>query len=693
MGLHRLFALASWLSLHLATTSGAPHIGSDRELPGPEIVRVNVSEDGKAIAIGIRSHGRNAILLGGDGSVLTASRVDAVLPEVACGRGGRSLLAVDDRGVCWEFNAGPAGGDAKLQSWTTCPDQCFRELGLSSTLWPRRSVDSLSVWRPKGFWAYEDWARYQTIEDFQHPRRLAAFAQSASAEYLAMQWWSVFTFRRQPTKRPEASTVQLLEGFSGRVVFEKSLPVRLLAVNGDGHLLCLKGPPANPVPSLAILGRKGELNRNVGLPDLLPSAGLALEDGSFLVGGSAGEEPQAYRLDPQTGKLTPFPVARFTNAAPLSDGRTIVGSMSGGLTLVSQSGTARSLGNIGGPANVHSMPDGTFLAATTAAVARFAESGKKLWQTSLAQVVPGEWPRLALSPEKEIRARGDPRAEESFGLLADEGSSVLASGAEKSGHALSIQRRPSVLHQVVLRWHGELQVVLSYPGGDSSRWEWPSAGSRAQVGAILFEVVREQKEIRLEVSGEGFERAELRAWQPASANLGRASAPSLTGGGEDVVADVRLWLFNRSYYAQMMGTRPKDADTKWRPASVPARALADGKTGRRIMPSDLVPWWYEITFKSPRTVSALVAFEDAQSPAGCATEGFVTGLVPGDNEWKVLARFRGATSVGRALRWKPVRLGGIRYHVTRGGSGCTEVMLFGPEDSAELEEMEAEGPE
>jgi hypothetical protein len=106
------------------------------------------------------------------------------------------------------------------------------------------------------------------------------------------------------------------------------------------------------------------------------------------------------------------------------------------------------------------------------------------------------------------------------------------------------------------------------------------------------------------------------------------------------------------------------------------------------MPGEIVPWWYEIRFKSPRTVNSLIAFEDIQSPAGWATEGFVSGYVPDRKEWVVLSRFRGGTSSGRALFWGALRLSAIRYHVTRGGNACSEIMVFGPKDSAELDEME-----
>lgn len=689
------FPVAGFPSIFLLLASSASwaghYIGSQRDIPGPDLVKINLSDDGKTIAVGIRSYGNNAFLLSSEGSVLLAARVHAILPDVVCGKDGRTLFATDDSGTVWQF--GPNGDDAaretggaKALAWTTSA-RAIWDAGLASARFlVRRTPKSLAVRRGTKQWIHDDWRSYGSIEDFQHPRVIEACCLSPSGSYIALQWRSVFTFRREPQERREASTVQLFGARKGDLLWEKAGLGKLLGVTDEGEVLCVRNGPAGQTTGCVVFGVNSEETGKYEVPGH-PLAGAGLDRGRFLVRSLLEGKETGVFLDPGSGQGTPISLAGFTNVAKLTDGSLVIGSLSGVIVKLDQSARPKPICNAGGPASVTAMPDGSFLAATTASLARIGPDGKVLWRAPLAEAVRAASPEPVPIPERELLAKVSGEAETEIGLLPGEASRVLGSEV-KGGSTFDIALEPGVCRQVVIAWHGELSVQATCPGSESSKWVWPSSGSEGQLGAILFGPRAEKGVARVIVSGAQARRVEVRTFRPGSKNLGKASAPSIDGTAEGIVEDVRLWLFNPRFYVSYQGTRPKDSDTKWLPPAVPARALADGETGQRVMESDRAPWWYEIQFKAPRTTSALLAFEDLRAPASWAQEGFVSGLDPEGEEWTVLARFRGRTSVGRCLVWKPTKVKAIRYHVTRGGNACTEAMLFGTKDSGELEEME-----
>jgi hypothetical protein len=362
-----------------------------------------------------------------------------------------------------------------------------------------------------------------------------------------------------------------------------------------------------------------------------------------------------------------------------------VGSLSGTVTGFDSRAKTRWEVGMGGPVTVRSMRDGTFLAATTASLARFDSQARKLWQVPLADLVAAR-ERAKRPAGKEIVSTTVDADRRRLGLAPTDSARLVEKGDDPGARQFSVLLKRDAAHQIVLTWRGELHGSVRFDGGKPVEWTWPSTSSRHQVGSFILPPTSAGK-ADVSVTATGIHQVEVRDWQFAGQNLGRASQPTLTGGMENPIDDLRLWVFNPPYYAQMMGTRPKQADQKWIPAAIAPRALADGKMADRSMVRDRVPWWYEIRFRSPRTVSSLLVIEDLTASSSWAMEGFVSARAAKSEEWEVLARFRGR-SAGRALSWAPAKVSGIRFHVTKGGNACTEVMLFGTEDSADLEEME-----
>jgi len=684
----RLPVIAS-LSFFLLASSAlyaGPYIGSQRDIPGSSVVKVNLSEDGKRIAVGIRSYGDNAFLLSSEGSIILAARVDAILPDTVCGKDGRTLFATDDSGKVWQFGPGRderAGkvGPARALAWTTCP-RAIWDAGLASSRFlVSRTPNSLALRRGAKRWVYADWRHYQPIEDFQPPRVTEVYCASPSGSYVALQWRSVFTFRREPQERREASTVQLFGARTGDLLWEEAGPGKLLGVTDEGEVLCVRKGERRQTTECVVLGVNGEESGKYEVPGY-PLAGVGLDRGRFLVRSLLAGKVIGLLLEPGSEQGEPTRFADFTNVADLADGTLVVGTLSGDIVKLGQSGSPGPLCRAGSPASVIAMSDGSFLAATTASVARIGPDGKALWRTSFRALS-----MTVAVPEKELLAKLPEGAEAETGLLPAERSRIVNRDANGES-TFEVPLGPGVCRQVVIAWQGELRVQATCPGSGTSKWFWPSSGSEAQVGGILFGPSADEGAAQLAASGAHVRRVEIRTWRPGSKNLGRSSAPSVDGSAEGIVEDVRLWLFNPRFYVQYQGTRPKNSDTKWLPAAIPARSLADGKAGPRVMERDRVPWWYEIEFKTPRTIGSLLALEDLCAPGSWAQEGFVSGLGPEGEEWTVLARFRGRASAGRALSWEPTKVKAVRYHVTRGGNACTEIMLFGTDDSAEFEEME-----
>jgi hypothetical protein len=700
-----ILPLASFCVFRAAALLAEPYLGSDVELPGPEVVRVNVSEDGTRIAVGIRSYGQNAFLLDAEGAILLAARVRAVLPDVLCGEDGQTLVAIDDSGVSYRFGRRPTAEGQPEEGLSalegplalSSPVAFWDRGAMSSRFWTRRGPTRIDVRRGAEHWHYDDWEHYQTIEDFQHPRSVVASCLSPGFSRLALQWQSVFTFRRQPQERPEAATIQLLNAETGQLLWEKQDLGRLLAADDDGCVLAARKSRSRQTDELVLADAAGQI-RSVGEPPGHPLAGLGLGRGRFLIRYLSKGERAAVLLTAASGQFTRLAFEDFTDAVRLADGPTVVGSLSGELVSFGDGTEPEPFASVGCPATVCPMPDGTLLAATTARVARFDAHGRELWKSNLSKAVPGESPRTEILKVRVANEEED--AGLALGLLPKEHALTLSKEPTGPGQRFTFPLEPGVFCQLVFVCLGKLRMNLTLPDGAVSAWKWASPERQHHTGAVLLDRIRDNGEAKLTVTdlglrrgeartGVGLRRVEARTWKPGTRNLGQTMAPSIEGTKDDPVEDVQWWVFNPSFYADMMGVRPKEADSKWRPAPVPARSLSDGKTGRRVMETDIAPWWYELRFKSPRTLNALLAFEDLSAAGGWAEEGFVSGLDPQTNAWAVLARFRGQ-AVGRALQWKPTKVTAIRYHVTKGGTACSEIMLFGPEDAAEVEEMQGE---
>jgi hypothetical protein len=507
---------------------------------------------------------------------------------------------------------------------------------------------------------------------------------SPNGHYLAIEWRSTFTFRRQPTERPDAATIQLISGKTGQALWEKPRPGKLLGVNEGGEVLCFAEAGKAVAGKLLILADSGEPVRRVTPPGR-PAEAVGIGPGFFLVQCLTDEEPDGFVLATKAGSFREIPVTEFTSAASLREGIVAVGSLSGTVTGFDSQGKKRWEAGMGGPVTVRSLRDGTFLAATTSTIARFDKQAKELWQVSLADLVAVR--ESAKRPAgKEIVSTTVDADRRRLGLAPTESARLVEEGDDPRARQFSVLLKRDTVHQVLLTWQGELRGSVRIDGDKPVEWIWPSASSRHQVGAFILPPTSAGN-ANVSVTATRLHQVEVRDWKLAGQNLGRASQPTLTEGMESPIDDLRLWVFNPPYYAQMMGTRPKQAAQKWIPAAIAPRALADGNMPDRVMAKDRAPWWYEIRFRSPRTVSSLLAIEDLSASSSWATEGFVSARAAKSEECKVLARFRGR-SAGRALSWAPAKVSGIRFHVTKGGNACTEAMVFGTEDSADLEEME-----
>ena len=667
------WAVTAALWLMLAGPALAYYSGATEDVPGPEIARLTTSADGGRIGISIRSWGRNVFLIDVDGKVLAASRVDAFLPQLVCGADGSSLIARGGDGVAWQLAAdrNDANPGASALCWAPSP-QAYAEAGNASTdlsAWPgERTID---LWQGQGRWLYDDWAGGQSIEDYQHPRTLRRCIVAPRGRYVAARWLGTYSFRRQETLR--AGSVMLLDGPSGEVLWDRGDLDAVLAVSGDGLVLCL----ANGRPMA--VGADGKAVEVPGLPGA-PLAAWGLSGSRFLVRCRTANGPVAVWTDVKGGRIVPLPHCDLTSAACVG-GACVYGTLGGAIVAVSAQGECREIAAAGGPVSVLGAPQAGFLAATTAAVMRFDAEGRRIWRTELLPHVGGEVsvPRPEATPQL-LPGHVAP-ADEDLGLLPDEGPLAI----ELRGGVCTLPLSPGRFTQAVIWWRGELGAELRLPGGGSpAQWHWSAARGTVQQGAVLLPPAGEEGEAELVLSGAEVERVELRTWRASGPNLGQVAValPDRLGAGEPLEATLNL--FNPCYYQEFMGTRPDKCNRKWRPAPVRAGLLGDGDALRRVMDADQTPWWYEVHFPAPRTLHALVALEDVNAPGSWATEGFASGLPVDSDEWIVLGRFRGRAG-GRALTWEPVRLSALRFHVTHGGNACSEVMLYRPEDAVDID--------
>lgn len=376
--------------LSVARPCGAQHsLPAAREFSAEPLVHLTFSPDGRLIALGSRSYGHNVFLLTSDGELLVAGRSRSSKPAPFIHRDGKKVATLGDKGLFEVFEpsrvhqvSGVPGVSAAF-SQGFLPDTPFRWDEYTVTRYDRDG---------KELWHYDDWHHSKTILDFQHRRTIRAFAASPNAKYAALSLWSTYRFRRQDVIGEGSASTMLLDGNTGKILWDLPGLVGLKCVLNDGKTVLATGS------KLSVLDVKGanclqhdarsDVSEVFGTADCRRLILALRDDGRELVrcldiSGDA-VEPGQWEAS----------IAGITGVVGSDDGQGVaISSLDGRVRFFRTDGKLDRVFEADAPCCIATMPGTTdYCVATNSSIYRVAKDGVAKWHVPIRNHVASKEP-------------------------------------------------------------------------------------------------------------------------------------------------------------------------------------------------------------------------------------------------------------------------------------------------------------